>query len=723
MIVVLAEKEDMAAKIAGALDCVRLKDGTIYQFKEIEKQSKNIKSAMRKMPYLEAVYKGQKILITWAQGHLCGLKNAVDYNPDYKMWSNLPVPFIPESFELKISDGKEWRMKVIKDLFDKASLVINACDKDREGDTIFGYIYEVCGCKTVYKRARLNEVTKDGIISAFEKHNLVSAADAEPMQMAGRARAVADWVVGANLTAQMTLKHSTPGSKMTLSIGRVQTPVLKIMVDRELAIRNFKSKPFWVIEALFKTASGEEFKAVHASERFDDKTVAKSILGAITGKKGTVSKVDTKSYSKKPPSLYSTDTLQMDANTAFGLTLTETQEILQKLYEGGYTTYPRTDSAFLNDDMEPVVQNALNALEGLPQYTGLLSGVPRTISNKKDYFNSKKVSGHHAIIPTHSVPTSLKGNEEKVYDLIAKSIIRMIYPSAKGELVKAYIDVYGEGFVANGSTVVDMGWLAVGGVTKEKYLPTLVSGDSFDGTYSMREGKTIPPKAFTDASLVAAMRSAGADLPDADLRKLMSDPNTGGIGRPSTRNRIPEMLIERGYAERKGKTLRATDMGIKLMSIIPCTELTSPELTALWETRLNKVADRTDTYDAFVKDIVSATRRWCGDITAQVSGGFGGSSGGLSGGSGTSLVCPLCGNPVRKLGWGWGCSEYKTGCKFSISGTVAKKKLTDKQAEALITKGATSLIKGFTGSKGKFDAILVYDKSSGRITFEFPKKP
>jgi len=718
MIVILAEKEDMAAKIAGAFECVRLKDGTEYQFKDIEKHSKAIKEAMRKMSHLEVLYKGQKMFITWAKGHLCSLKNAVDYNPDYGMWSKLPVPFIPESFELKITKGMEWRMKVITDLFSKAALIINACDKDREGDTIFGYIYEMSGSTTPYKRALLNEVTRSGIVDAFEKHNLISSSAAMPVQMAGRARGVADWVVGANLTAQMTLKHTTPGSKITLSMGRVQTPVLKMMVDREIAIRNFKSKPFWVVEALFKTPAGEEFKAVHTSERFEDKTVAQSILTSIAGKRGVVTAVDKKNYSKKPPSLYSTDTLQMDANTAFGLTLTQTQEALQKLYESGYTTYPRTDSAYLSDDMEPVIQSALKALETLPQYNGLLAGVPRVIANKKDYFDSSKVSGHHAIIPTHSVPKSLGSNEQKVYDLIAKSIIRMIYPSAKGELVKAHIDVDGEAFIANGSTVLDMGWLAVGGTTKEKYLPTFSKGDSFVGDYSMREGKTIPPKAFTDASLVAAMRSAGADLPDADMRKLMSDPNTGGIGRPSTRNRIPEMLIERGYAERKGKTLRATDMGIKLVSIIPCAELTSPELTAVWETRLNKIADRTDTYDAFVKDIFTATRRWCGDITAQASSGLGGSSGGVSGASGTTLVCPLCGSPVRKLNWGWGCSAYQSGCNFKVFNTVAKKKLTDKQAETLITHGLTPVIKGFTGPKGKFDSRLKYDASAGKVVFE-----
>lgn len=713
MVVIFAEKRDMGRKIAAALDCIRLPDGKVVKFADIEKHDKALKGLQTKQGFLDITYKGKPAKVTWGYGHLCELKHAQDYDPAYKLWSKLPVPFIPDPLQLTVSEGAEGQFRVVKKLFNSASLIINAGDPDREGEVIFAYIYQLAGCKVPYQRAWFSETTQPGIQRGFSK--LKSAADMKALEMAGRARGVSDWLVGINLTAQMTLKYRGSG---LLSIGRVQTPVLDMLVKRELEIQNFKSSDFWKVQGVFTSASGE-YNGTHKTERFAVKADAENVLKDIAGKPGKVTDVKTSKYPKEPPFLYSLTTLQMDASEIYGLTLDDTLKSAQRLYEGGYTSYPRTDSQFLPDEMWGDVKIVFSELEKIPEYAKYLSGKPRVVKNMSRYFNSKKVSSHYAIIPTGTPPSSLTGNDKKVYDLVAKSLIRIIYPTAEANRTKVVTTVNGHDFISSGSTITALGWLEVDGKTNEKFLPPLSVGDTATGEFGVAQGKTQPPKPYNDKTIVAAMETAGKDLTDAELRKILASDEVGGIGRPATRAAIIETLLKRGYVERsKGKSIRATALGISVIDKLPCEALKSAEMTAQWEKRLTMIADNKESYDVFMRDIQKHVGDWVNEIRAiNSSTPLAGTTSG-SPGAAPTLPCPLCGVNVVKYNWGWGCSGYKAGCKFSFLAEIAKKKLTDKQVETLITKGKTGELKGFKGKSGKdFSACLVIN--GAKVEFEF----
>ena len=728
MIVIYAEKADAANKIAAALGTFTIGNGKQINFGNLKANEKAVKSHQSSKGYLEIKYLGDDCYVTWGYGHMCEIFNAVDYDPGYKSWRNLPVPFIPEQYKLKKRDGynatrNKEQMKVIKELFGKAKFIINATDFDREGEVIFAYIYEFLKCKTPYKRAHFSSQTQQGIQDGFKK--LKESAEVKPIEMAGRGRSVADWVVGANLTAQMSLKF--PGNGV-LSVGRVQTPTLNMIVERELAIRNFKSEPFWTVNALFTTDKQEQYKGEHTAKRFTIKAEAEKVLSATAGKKGTVAKVDSKRTKKEAPNLYSLSSLQMDANSQFGMTLQQTLEAAQKLYDGGYTTYPRTDSQFLTDDMEPVVMDVLDALEGTPQYGKYLKGKPRAISNKKKYFDSSKVTSHYAIIPTGSLPGAMSAHESNVFDLICKSVIRMTYPAAEIENTTVITEVNNEPFESKGTVVVAPGWMAVEAKIKEELLPALKVGQVVDGKYEIKKGKTEPPKRFTDKTLVAAMKAAGKELDDDELKKIMADPSVNGIGTEATRANIIETLISREYIERQAKSIAATDKGINMIAMLPCQALKSPELTALWEKQLSDIAAAKANYNSFVKDVEKQTGIWCEEITAltgvanqTAQQGAQGQKPQTAGNSlsSTGLICPACGEVVRKLNWGWGCNGYSKGCKFSISGTICGKKLSDSQVAAIINNGKSAVIKGFKSKAGKsFEARLMLVGNKVEFSFE-----
>lgn len=724
MIVIYAEKPDVGNKIAAALGGFSIDGGKKVTFANLKANEKAVKGYQAKHGFLKTEFMGKPCKVTWGYGHLCELKQAADYNKDYKLWTKLPVPFFPDKFELKARDGynpakSKEQIKLIKDLFNSAELIINATDFDREGEVIFAYVYEYCKCKIPFKRAHFSSQTEAGIREGFDK--LKSSADIKPTEMAGRARNIADWVVGSNLTAQISIKYSGNG---VLSVGRVQTPTLNMIVERELAVRGFKSKPFWTVKAVFTTDKKETYTAEHQIKRFESKAEADAILSVIAGKKGVVSSVDAKRSFKEAPALYSLSVLQMDANEQYGMTLAETLKAAQSLYDNGYTTYPRTDSQFLTDDMEPVVMSTLDKLKGLPQYAKYIKGKGRKIEDRKRYFDSSKVSSHYAIIPTTTTPGTLSGHESNLYDLICKSVIRMIYPAAHIEKTTVITDVNKNSFTSKGTVILAPGWLEVGGKLKEETLPKLKPGETVDGEYEVKEGKTEPPKRYTDKTIVAAMKTAGKDLSDDELKKILADPSVEGIGTEATRANIIETLVNRGYIERVSKAIAATDKGIRLIEILPCAELKSPELTARWEKRLSDIAREKETFDKFISDIKTETGKWCREITALSGGPIGGgvsATGGTSSGgslSGTGLKCPNCGKEIVKYKWGWGCPGYKDGCKVSISATIASKKISDAQAKALFEKGATSEIKGFKSKAGKsFNAKLKF--VDGKIEFEF----
>lgn len=720
MIVIVAEKPDVGSKIAAALDKITLAGGKTVTFASLKANEKAVKSQQNKDGYLRISFMGQECYVTWGAGHLCELKHVRDYVPAYKSWSQIPLPFIPEKYEIQLRVGNDpkWadhlarQFGIVKKLINQASLVINATDADREGEVIFAYIYELAKCNKPVKRAWFSSMTQEGLQEAFAK--LRDGKEMYDMEQAGRMRGIADWLVGANLTVAMSLKNPAQG---VFSLGRVQTPTLNLCVSRELEIRNFKPEPYWTIEAVFTTPSGEQYKAKHHQEKILTHKEADAIIAQITGKSGVVTDIQTKRTFREVPLLYSLSALQMEANSKFGLTLSQTLEVAQKLYDSGYTTYPRTNSQYLTEDMEPAVNKALDALATVPGYASLINGRARKYDHKH-FFDNKKVESHHAIVPTGKLPDKLSSYEAKIYDLICKSVIRMLYGPAELEQTKVTTNVNGEDFFTNGHTVVSPGWMAVGDSSKEELLPDLLKGDACSGEYKLNAKETKPPSRYNDKTLLAAMLSAGKTIDDAELRKLLSDPKTGGIGTEATRAAIVQTLEDREYISRNGKSIQATEKGITLIKKLPLESLKSAEMTARWEQRLNNIARGTEAPSAFQKDIEAMVGTWVAEINDKVAATaapIGATKGVVS----LGVNCPVCGKPMSVTKWGYGCSGWKDGCKFGI-GTLCQKRITENQARILISSGKSPLIKGFVSKTGrKFDAFLVLDGAN--IKFEFPK--
>lgn len=715
MITIFAEKPDVGNKIAAALDKITLSSGKIIKFADLKANEKAVKSQQFKDGYLKIDYLGEECFVTWGYGHLCELKGAIDYNPDYKNWNKMPMPFIPKKFEVKVKDGTKKQFNLVADLMKKSTLVINATDYDREGELIFAYIYEASKCKAPFKRAHFSSQEEEGLKDGFK--TLLSEADVKNITDAGKGRSIADAMVGWNITAKMTLISA---SKNVLSVGRVQTPTESMLVERELAIKNFKPEPYFTINALFTTATKENYKAEHKSKKITNKADADAIFAKIDGKKGIVDSVEKKTVYKEAPNLYSLSMLQMAANTKYGFTMAKTLEIAQQLYEGGYTTYPRTDSQYLTEDMEPVVNDVLNVLaSNNKEYADLIDGKARVFERKK-YFNDKKVQSHFAIIPTKVYPTGITLDQKKLYDLIARSVIMMLYGKAELQNTKIITKVEDEEFVSNGKMVKDPQWMLVDTRSKDELLPNVKKGDVVDGEYKLNSKMTEPPKRYTDKTLLSAMLNAGKELDDEDLKKLMTSGEINGIGTEATRANIIETLISRGYAERDKKSIYATERGIQMIQALPIKELKSAELTALWEKRLNKIAEGKDTLDSFVIDMEELVRKWIKELDENVK------KGDISVSGPTLGVCPKCGKGIIKTKWGYGCTGYKDGCKFTISGEIAHKKITEAQIKKLLSKGTTGTIKGFKSTAGKsFDTELVFD-TDHKVVFGFtvaPKAP
>ena len=711
MITILAEKPDVGNKIAAALDKITLASGKEVTFAALKANERAVKSQQAKDGFLRIRYLDQDCFVTWGFGHICELKEPEDYDPAYKNWYKRPLPFIPETYQLKVKDGHKKQFDLIRRMFLKSDRIINATDFDREGEVIFSYIYELTGATAPVKRVCFASQTKEGILEAFS--GLKDWSDVKTIEAAGRMRGLADWVVGINLTVAMTLRNRARGT--SLSIGRVQTPTLKMLVDRELQIRDFKPETYWTLDAVFRTAANETYPATHQAKRFADRAAIEAVLLKIAGKPGVVTAVNEKREEKNPPQLYSLSALQMDANAKYGMTLKQTLDAAQALYDGGYTTYPRTDSRYLTEDMVPTVNRVLDSLAANPDYAPLIEGRARKFA-KARYFDDKKVESHFAIIPTTSRPGNLSGNNAKIYDLIAKSVICMLYGKAVLNKTSVTTNVGGEDFVSSGSTIVDPGFMAVTGRDKETELPALCAGETVSGTYEVKEKETEPPKRYTDKTMLAAMIAAGKDLEDEELKKILADPSVAGIGTPATRDAIIETLLKRGYAERNKKTLSATDKGIALIQGLAVESVKSPALTAKWEKRLHEIERGNEDPAQFRKDIEKTVAVWCREIREAPA---------VSSLSDGQLVppvpCPVCGRPMKKYSWGYGCSGYKEGCRFSV-GMICKKVLTENQFRKLLKDRDSGLVSGFRSKAGKsFRAHLVLD-ASNRIVFRFEEK-
>lgn len=659
--------------------------------------------------YIDIVFKSEAYAVTWAYGHLFMLKQAYDYNPDYSKWINMPMPFFPDEYGIKSMEKKEngkWvkndgvlkQFSVIKKLLQNADLVINATDYDREGEVIFSDLYNYCNCKLPYKKVKINSNVDKDILNAFD--NLEDSIKVTGMANAGKARRIADFIIGSNLSVYATLKF---GGGELLTAGRIQTPTLNLIVEREKAIQNFVSEPFYGVGGIFTTAKGEVLQAKLVGDRLKSKLEAEKIIAEITGIDGIVKEIKNETQKRGIPLLYNTSMLQKTANEIYGYTLDQTAEICQCLYETGYITYPRSSSRYLTQEAKPEVKNIISRLLKTNRYTPFES---TSVVLKEYIFDNSQVEAHGAIIPTTKIPTTLEENQQRIYDLIADSLVRTILDIA--ELVKTSIIIVAgdKEFETEGLKITKKGWLALAQMPKERVLPTVSESEVLDGKYGVLEGKTTPPNRYTDASLLTALKSAGKLCSTEELQKILNSTKDQGIGTEDTRKDIVPRLIQLNYVYRNKKNIVPTQKGIDLITQLPFEELKSPELTAIWEQKLSDVQNNLLDWKDYIKGIETNVLNWVLEANKK-------SYSTVTNTTNTKNVvaelnCPICAKPLIQGKKNVFCSGYTKdglGCNFSIFTTIAGKKLTKTNLKDLIVTGETRVISGF---QKKADATKTY---------------
>lgn len=708
MVVIYAEKSSLAKTIAGALGAGKRiphpDEPTVgyYQFK----------------------FKGEDAILCHGVGHLAQLVPAKSYDEKYAKWDLNIFPCIPDMFRSAAKAQTIKCLKLVKGFLDKADWAINATDPDREGELIFAYVCDVCKYSKTVKRVWIEDLTDEKIIKAFknlkeqqEQLSSQTTGCAADLQLAGRARDIADWLVGNNLTVAATKKYG--GFDNLISVGRVQTPTLAMVVNREKQILSHVKTPYWKVIADFD-ANGQHFEAEHEHGNYDNQAEANEVQAACNGNDGVVVDKQVKHKTVSAPLLYNATQLQIAAAKILNWESDKTMNVMQNLYEHKLMTYPRTSSEHLTEAMIPEVKVTLQKILLMPEYKKYALPEEQWSAFSLRHFDDKKVGSHPAIIPTVNVPETLSGvseDEKLLYDLLVKSILRMIYPKAELDETSVVLDVNNNKFKASGSVITNSGWYAVDAMPEsKKTLPNIEKDVKYPGVYSVKKGETEPPKRFTEATLLAAMELAGANIEDEEIRTMMKLQKKG-LGTDATRVAILKGLFTKEYLLRKGKSIIPTDKGMYLIDTLPVDEIKSANLTGEWEKELNDISLGKANFNEFVVKIKDTTRQWYDMISESSSGQFVSEKE-------EKMICPLCGKKINHFKWGYGCSGYSDGCKFSINNEICGKKITENQVLTLITKGKTNTIKGFTGKSGKsFDAALKLDKASGKVNFEFEQKP
>lgn len=533
----------------------------------------------------EGYFEGNGYCITWTFGHLCELKGPNDYTDAWKRWSIVSLPMIPERFGIKLKKDKgiEKQFATIKSLVGQAVEVINCGDAGQEGELIQRWVLQLAECRVPVKRLWISSLTDDAIRQGFA--DLKPAADFNNLFMAGLCRATGDWLLGMNATRLYSLKYSEPGK--VLSIGRVQTPTLALIVRRQLEIRNFKPEDYWELKTVYR---GATFNAT--SGRFNAEEKATPILDRIKSLPFTISSVTKKAGKEAPPRLFDLTSLQVECNKRWGWTADHTLQLIQTLYEKKVTTYPRVDTTYLPDDIYPKVPEILRKMTPYaPQTAPVLAA---RIPKSKKVFDNSKVTDHHAIIPTGESPTRLAGEEKLMYHLIALRFIAAFYPDCEFSTTTVLGRVDDVEFKTTGKVITKPGWRELFKNDKtdedkdgeDKLLPDFTEGESGPHEPSLLKKQTQPPKPYTEGSLLRAMETAGRTVDDEALREAMRE---NGIGRPSTRAGIIETLFRRHYIARERKNIVATQAGIDLIALINEELLKSAKLTGIWENKLRRI--------------------------------------------------------------------------------------------------------------------------------------
>jgi DNA topoisomerase-3 len=639
MKVVLAEKPSVARDIA-----------------------KHLNATQRGNGWLE----GNGWTVTWAFGHLVELQEPEDYNPEWKVWRLSSLPIFPEKFGLRPrADSKALeQLQTIKRLFQEAEEIICATDAGREGELIFRYILSWSGCEEKpFRRLWISSLTNEAIEKGFQ--NLAPGHDYDRLFQAARCRSEADWLVGINATRFFTVEYGQ--RQLLLSLGRVQTPILAMIVGRDFAVEHFQSEDFWELHSICR---GATFK--HTKGKFTNKPEAEALLARVTGQPLVIQSVGKKNAQTNPPLLYDLTSLQRDMNKRYGFTADQTLKIAQELYERKHLTYPRTDSCYLSSDIERSIPPLFERLRQLkPAEIAKLD--LNALPFSKRIVDDKKVSDHHAIIPTTVIGDKLEGDEAKVYDAVLTRLISVFYPPCIKAVTTVDALSADEPFRARGTVLIDAGWQALygdaiedepdsaqgksGGKDDEssQTLPDFKEGESNPHEPKLPQFKTSAPKRFTEASLLQLMETAGKNVTDETLKEALKEK---GIGTPATRAAIIEVLISRSYVERRKKNLLSTDSGRALIALVQNDRLKSPELTGDWEYRLKQVERGEYEPSVFIDEVKAYTREILSGKAEQTI-------------DLTNLgPCPCCDAPVIKGRNAYGCSRWKQGCTFVMRSSL-----------------------------------------------------
>ena len=724
MIVIVAEKPNVGRDIARVLGCRGNGEGCIT---------------------------GEKYTVTWAIGHLVTLCEPDEIDEKYKKWRMEDLPMLPDTLPLKVISKTKKQFSVIKKLINDAATerVICATDAGREGELIFHYIYDQAKCKKPVDRLWISSMTDEAIREGFD--TLKPDSEYEGLHKSAVCRSEADWLVGMNASRAFTLRYNA-----LLSIGRVQTPTLNILVKRRREIENFKPVEYFTLTADFGDYSGQwidEQAEDKIANRIPAREKADELAAKVKGKPARVRSAVSEEKKELPPQLYDLTSLQRDANRTLGFTADKTLKLAQSLYEKWkLLTYPRTDSRYLPMDMVPKLYQTLKVLP--EPYRGLTAGMERKEDGKlyisKRIFDNSKVSDHHALLPTPKTADldKLPPDERNLYDMVVRRMLAAFYPAHVYDALKVISDCEGEAFRSTGRAVKQIGWKALyqqeqpARKTRSKKkdaeeedtaaLPPLNAGDMRTVKKAdVQQSATKPPAPHTDASLLAAMEHAGREIEDEALRESMKG---AGLGTPATRAAIIERLLQVGYAQRRGRAINATDKGVQLIGVVP-DEIASPEMTGKWELALDEIAhDQRDTerfmqgirrMSAFLVDYAKADAPQV-EFPEEMRRGKGGRK--------TSAVkalegvaCPLCGKPVQENAKAFGCSDWKNGCHF----TLWKDGLTRGGGPALNARIVQLLLQngqvaGSTGTLQIKDGFLTFEPKDGgapaRMSITYEKK-
>ena len=643
MIVCVAEKPSVGAYIANVLGASQRKDG---------------------------YFEGNGYQVTWTFGHLCALLDPQEYTEQWKAWSLSSLPMIPPRFSIKVhgDSGVHKQFNIIKSLINQADEVINCGDAGQEGELIQRWVYQQAGCKCPVKRLWVNSLTEEAIREGFR--TLKDQSEYQHLYEAGMMRAIGDWLLGMNATRAYTIRYARGSGKdrQVLSVGRVQTPTLALVVKRQAEIEHFVPRTYWELKTKYRdTLFNAQIPVEEGEYAITSEEQGQALVDSIKDLPLTITSVEKKKGLEYAPKLYDLTSLQVDCNKKYSFSAEQTLQLIQSLYEKRVTTYPRVDTTYLSDDIYPKVPGTLAGIKDyFPQVAPLLGA---KLPKSKKVFDNKKVTDHHAIIPTGQRPEALTADEKKVYDLVALHFIAVFYPECEVSNTTVLAKAGEIDFKVTGREVLKPGWRTVfedvqsdkaqntkdnaddsensENAEETKSLPAFVKGESGPHEPVLKEKTTTPPKYYTEATLLRAMETAGKTVENEELREAMKE---NGIGRPSTRAAIIEKLYQRKYIQKQGKSLRATEVGIDLIHTIISPLLKSAELTGLWEKKLREIERGEYAAQDFLTELKEMTAGVVKDVKTNKAG----------------MLCPVCRQGyIIRGNTRYGCSRWREGCTYA----------------------------------------------------------